>query len=138
MAYNNAQMGSGSGVPLVPGMAENLLPMHQSLVCDSVQQKTSMNTDSGLTYNVPAAAPRKRPRDSFDQFNNFPASFFATSHHQKNNNDLSQFPSFVGEQMLPYINQYQLDVDTIISQHVSILISELFFDSISLVEVYDF
>ncbi|KAL3522990.1 hypothetical protein ACH5RR_015824 [Cinchona calisaya] len=126
LAYNvNAgQLGSGSGIPLVPGMVENLLPLHQSLVCDSVQPKTSMNTDSGLTYNVPA--PRKRPRDSFEQFNNVPPNLFATSHQKNNNNDhLSQFPSFLGEQVFPYINQYQLDIDSIISQHTKKIRMEL-------------
>lgn len=125
LANNTGQMGTGSEFPLAPAMAEGLLPLHyhQSLVCDSVQPKTSMNTDnSGLTYNVPAQ--RKRPRDSFDQFiNNAPTNFFVASQsQQKSNNDVlvSQFPSLVGEQILPYINQYQLDIDTIISHHVSV------------------
>ncbi|XP_027155973.1 probable BOI-related E3 ubiquitin-protein ligase 2 [Coffea eugenioides] len=126
LAYNNVhQMGTGSGVPLIPAIAEGLLPLHHpTLACDSVQPKTSMNTDSGLTYNMPA--PRKRPRDSFDQFNNVPANFFVTSQQKNNSNDVvAQFPSFFGEQILPFINQHQLDIDSIISQHTKKIRLEL-------------
>lgn len=126
LGYNNVhQMGTGSGVPLIPAIAEGLLPLHHpTLACDSVQPKTSMNTDSGLTYNVPA--PRKRPRDSFDQFNNGPANFFVTSQQKNSSNDaVAQFPSFFGEQILPFISQHQLDIDTIISQHTKKIRLEL-------------
>lgn len=71
-------------------------------------------------------APRKRPRDSFDQFNNVPANFFVTSQQKNNSNDVvAQFPSFFGEQILPFINQHQLDIDTVISQHTKKIRLEL-------------
>lgn len=114
-AYST-QMGS-SAVPLPSSMPETLLPMYQSL--DSAPAKTSLNTDSGLTYNLPPA-PRKRSRESTNQL--YAACNFGAP---QKNNSISQFPSFVGEEVLPQIQQYQLEIDCIISQHTKKIKLEL-------------
>ncbi|XP_004231579.2 BOI-related E3 ubiquitin-protein ligase 1 [Solanum lycopersicum] len=100
----NTQMGSG----LIP-MPENYLP------------KTSVNTESGLTFHLPTndvVAPRKRSRDSF-------TPSFSTPH--KHCNGLSQIPSlsFVGDDVLPLVQQYQLDINSIISHHTKKIRLEL-------------
>lgn len=106
LGYNsNAQMGSVAAPPMMTGLPETLLPLNQSIVCDSLQPKTSINTDSGLTYNMPAQ--RKRSRESFDQLNTLKNAA----------KDAPQFPFFLGERLLPQIQQYQLDIDGIISHH---------------------
>nr|GME15463.1 BOI-related E3 ubiquitin-protein ligase 1-like [Ipomoea batatas] len=55
---NGHQMGSGV-LPVAGALPESVFPFHPSLVCDSVQAKTSMNTDSGLTYNLQQVPCRK-------------------------------------------------------------------------------
>ncbi|CAI9784928.1 unnamed protein product [Fraxinus pennsylvanica] len=104
-----------SAVPLLSSMPENLLPIYQSL--DSTPAKTSLNTDSGLTYNLPPA-PRKRSRESMNQL--YDACNFGAP---QENNSIS--PSFVGEEVLPQIQQYQLEIDCIISQHTKKIKLEL-------------
>ncbi|CAN4081881.1 unnamed protein product [Withania somnifera] len=113
----NTQIGGSSLLPL-PTTENSFLPFHQSILCDSVQPKTSVNTDSGLTFNLPstvnattanavavaAAATRKRPRDSFTTVNT---------------------TSFVGEDVFPLLQQYQCDIDHIISQHTKKVRMEL-------------
>lgn len=108
LGYNSmGQMDSGVALPMMTGLPEALMPLNQSIVCDSLQPKTSINTDSGLTYNV--SAQRKRSRESFDQL-----------HTLKNDSkDAHQLPYFLGDRLLPQIQQYQLDIDSIISHHVS-------------------
>lgn len=105
------------GIPFPAALPENH-SLYQPVVCDSVQAKTSVNTDSGLTYNIPA--PRKRSRDSVNQL-------YATSNYPapQKNNCAPQFPSFPGEDGLPQIQQYQLEIDTIISQHTKKIRLEL-------------
>ncbi|CAI9773334.1 unnamed protein product [Fraxinus pennsylvanica] len=107
LAYNT-QMGS-SAVPLASSMPETLFPIYQSFY--SAPAKTSVNTGSGLTYNL-SASPRKRSRESMNQL-------YATSNfgEPQKNSGISQFPSFVGQETLPQIQQYQLEMDSIISQH---------------------
>ncbi|XP_016507410.1 putative BOI-related E3 ubiquitin-protein ligase 3 [Nicotiana tabacum] len=109
----NTQM--GSALPLPTQENSSFLPFHHSLMCDSVQPKTSVNTDSGLTFNLPPtananavniAATRKRSRDSFNTCNNTTASF-------------------VGDDVLPLLQQYQLDIDRIISHHTKKIRLEL-------------
>lgn len=107
----NTQIGASSLLPL-PAPESSFLPFHHSLMCDSVQPKTSVNTDSGLTFNLPsavnattaAAVTRKRSRDSFNQFNT---------------------TSFVGDDVLPLLQQYQCDIDRIISHHTKKVRMEL-------------
>ncbi|WMV15386.1 hypothetical protein MTR67_008771 [Solanum verrucosum] len=112
----NTQMGGSSILPL-PTPENSFLPFNQSLMCDSVQPKTSVNTDSGLTFNLPTtvnattaaavAATRKRSRDSFNQFNTCNTT------------------SFVGDDVLPLLQQYQCDIDRIISLHTKKVRMEL-------------
>ncbi|KAL0442344.1 UNVERIFIED_CONTAM: E3 ubiquitin-protein ligase BOI [Sesamum latifolium] len=115
-AYNSQQM-RFLGIPFPAALPENQ-SLYQPLVCDSVQAKTSVNTDSGLTHNIPA--PRKRSRDSVNQL-------YATANYPapQKNNCVPQFPSFPGEDVLPQIQQYQLEIDTIISQHTKKIRLEL-------------
>lgn len=113
-AYNT-QMGSGLPMP------DNFLPIHQTVV----QPKTSVNTDSGLTFNLPTndVAPRKRSRDSFNH--HFTPCNTSFSTPQKTCTGLSQIPSFVGDDVLPLVQQYQLDINSIISHHTKKIRLEL-------------
>ncbi|KAJ8549235.1 hypothetical protein K7X08_032942 [Anisodus acutangulus] len=112
----NTQMGSSTVLPLST-LENSFLPFHNSLMCDSVQPKTSVNTDSDLTFNLPptnnvtanVAATRKRSRDSFNQFNT--CNYNTTS--------------FVGDDVLPLLQQYQCDIDRIISLHTKKVRMEL-------------
>ncbi|KAL8033913.1 hypothetical protein ABFX02_13G187200 [Erythranthe guttata] len=108
-AYNQQQM-RFVGVPLPENQS-----YYQTAVCDSVQAKTSVNTDSGLTYNV-SAPHRKRSRDSINH------QVYASSPNYKNNS-VSQFAA--GENILPQIQQYQSEIDAIISQHTKKIKLEL-------------
>ncbi|MCE2055185.1 protein binding zinc ion binding [Datura stramonium] len=103
---HNTQMGSRLPMP------ENFLP---------IQPKTSVNTDSGLTFNLPTndVAPRKRSRDSFNHH------FTSFSTPQKPCTGLSQIPSFVGDDVSPLVQQYQLDINSIISHHTKKIRLEL-------------
>ncbi|GER33178.1 SBP (S-ribonuclease binding protein) family protein [Striga asiatica] len=97
------------------GFAGATLPEYQSLyrlaVGDSAQAKTSFNTDSGLTYNV----PRKRQRDSANHHYAVP-SFPAPAKQGISSQQLpSSFPA--GEDIMPQLPQYQSEIDAIISQH---------------------
>ncbi|PIN24801.1 putative E3 ubiquitin ligase [Handroanthus impetiginosus] len=108
-SYNGQQM----RFPAIP-LSGNQSFYQPAVVCDSVQAKT----ESGLTYNIPA--PRKRSRDSINQLYappNFPAT--------QKNNSVSQFPSSVGENILPQIQQHHLEIDAIISQHTKKIRLEL-------------
>ncbi|KAM3361629.1 BOI-related E3 ubiquitin-protein ligase 1 [Capsicum galapagoense] len=116
-SYNthNAAGGGGSSMLPLPTPENSFLPFQHSLMCDSVQPKTSVNTDSGLTFNLPptatatanAAASRKRSRDSFNQFNTCNTA------------------AFVGDDVLPLLQQYQCDIDRIISLHTKKVRMEL-------------
>ncbi|XP_059288020.1 probable BOI-related E3 ubiquitin-protein ligase 3 [Lycium ferocissimum] len=109
----NTQMGGSPLLPL-PTQVNSFFPFHNSLICDSVQPKTSVNTDSGLTFNptaVNVAATRKRSRDTFNHFNTC-----------NNSNDTT---SFVGDDVLPLLQQYQCDIDRIISHHTKKVRMEL-------------
>ncbi|KAH6830603.1 hypothetical protein C2S53_010205 [Perilla frutescens var. hirtella] len=104
-AYNHQQI-------IFPATLPENHSFYQQLVCDSTQPKTSINTESGLTCNFPAT--RKRCRDSADEFYagvNFPAA-------QKMN-------AGVSENILPQIQQYQLEIDAVISEHTKKIRSEL-------------
>lgn len=110
--YNNTQMGSGVGS--AGAMPETLLPFPQSLISDSVPMKiTAMKSDnSGVTYYV-HANPRKRYRDSVnDQILN---TSNLPNKANNNNNNLSDIPLL--------IHQHQLEIQHIVSQHVSLSIT---------------
>ncbi|KAL7089663.1 hypothetical protein ACP275_13G197900 [Erythranthe tilingii] len=113
-AYNPQQM-RFVGIPLPENQS-----YYQTAVCDSVQAKTSVNTDSGLTYNV-SAPNRKRSRDSI----NHQVYAASPNYHAppKTNNTVSQFAA--GENIMPQIQQYQSEIDAIISQHTKKIKLEL-------------
>ncbi|KAL6502210.1 hypothetical protein OROHE_024803 [Orobanche hederae] len=122
-AYSNSQPMCFAGLPLGGASLPENRSFYQSpaaAACDSVvQAKTSVNTDSGLTYNIPA--PRKRSRDSTNQLYAVP-NFPAPEKHSS----VSQLPCFVaGEYILPHVQQYQMEVDAIISQHTKRIRLEL-------------
>ncbi|XWS12293.1 hypothetical protein CRYUN_Cryun37aG0077000 [Craigia yunnanensis] len=103
-----------SCVPLVDTMQEasQLFPIYQSLVCDPISAKTSINkADSGLTYNmnIPVSAPRKRPRDSF--INGF------DSYTVPQKNKFSGVSSVLDDDVFFQIQQQQQEIDRFISEH---------------------
>ncbi|XWS19923.1 hypothetical protein CRYUN_Cryun31cG0057900 [Craigia yunnanensis] len=104
-----------SCVPLVDTMQDvsHLFPLYESLVCDPISAKTSINkADSGLTYNIniPVSAPRKRPRDSFNNgFDSFRVS-------QKNK--FSGVSSVLDDDIFSQIQQQQQqEIDHLIAEH---------------------
>ncbi|XP_055804172.1 BOI-related E3 ubiquitin-protein ligase 1-like isoform X2 [Solanum dulcamara] len=105
----NTQMNSG---------LENFLP---------IQVQQPKTCESGLTFNLPTndivVAPRKRSRDSFNDHFTPSNTSFSTPH--KPCNGLSQTPSFVGDEVLPLVQQYQLDINSIISHHTKKIRLEL-------------
>lgn len=104
--YNN-QMGYGG-----PLSAEALLPFYGSVVADSIPNKAAaIPSESTLTYNNQIS--RKRPRESFNPLLSFPSS--PISHL----NTKSSCPfSYLGNDISFQIQQQQLDVDRLISQHM--------------------
>ncbi|KAL6567190.1 hypothetical protein OROGR_000858 [Orobanche gracilis] len=122
-AYSNSQPMCFIGLPLAGASLPENRHFYQSpeaAACDSViQAKTSVNTDSGLTYNIPA--PRKRSRDSTNQLYAVP-NYPAPEKHIS----VSQLPCFVGgEDIFPHVQQYQREVDSIVSQHTKRIRLEL-------------
>ncbi|OMO65860.1 Zinc finger, RING/FYVE/PHD-type [Corchorus olitorius] len=113
----NTQM--DSCVPLVDNTmqeASQLFPLYQSLAaCDPISAKTSINkADSGLTYNIPVSAPRKRPRDSFiNGFDSYPVS-------QKN-----KFSSVLDDDVFSQIQQQQQEIDRFLAEHTEKVRMEL-------------
>lgn len=105
----NAQMNNGIALPNT-AMPEQL-PLYQALLCDPNSAKASMNNkaDSGLTYNIPA--PKKRPRDSVDDFDALAAS-------QKHK--ISPFSSIIDQNVIFQIQQQQSEIDRFIAEHVII------------------
>ena len=110
MSLYNTQM--DSGLVFNEPMPETLLSFYQSsLGCDPVSAKASNKDDSGLTYNVPAVAPRKRPRDSInDNFDAF---------HASQKTKVSPLPSFIDQELIFQIQQQQSETDRLIAEHVS-------------------
>lgn len=114
-------MGYSSVLPLSGTTTATDTPLqaaaaYNSLIVDSVPQKTAMKSESGLTYSVPVA--RKRSRDSI----NYPLpSYPASSQAHKN----CGFFSFLGEDISLQIHQQQLDIDRLISQHMEKVRMEL-------------
>ncbi|KAG6398150.1 hypothetical protein SASPL_139604 [Salvia splendens] len=115
-AYNAQQM-RFLGIPSAAALPENQFYHHHSAagLCEA---KTSVNTDSGVTYNN-ISAPRKR---SFAQFN--AAQNFAALPPQKR---LNQLPTLAGDEIMPQaqIQQCQFEIDAIISQHTKKIRFEL-------------
>ncbi|CAI8595381.1 unnamed protein product [Vicia faba] len=97
-----------------------ILPPYNSITADSLPQKTAMNSDSGLTYNVPM---RKRSRDSRDYSNSinypFQNSYLQPSTAQQNNKSCASSSfSFLGEDISLQIQRQQLDIDQLIAQQM--------------------
>ncbi|XP_058722771.1 probable BOI-related E3 ubiquitin-protein ligase 3 [Vicia villosa] len=97
-----------------------ILPPYNSITADSLPQKTAMNSDSGLTYNVPL---RKRSRDSRDYSNSinypFQNSYLAPSTVPQNNKSCASSSfSFLGEDISLQIQRQQLDIDQLIAQQM--------------------
>ncbi|XP_050370423.1 probable BOI-related E3 ubiquitin-protein ligase 3 [Argentina anserina] len=117
----------GYGVPVMTGglaSTEALLPSYNnSMMNDIMLPKTTpcaaaMQSDSGLTYNVPISTtlPRKRSRvDPNPNLFTYPTA--PASHHYKTNNSSDSF-SFLGEDISLQIQQQQFDIDRLISQHM--------------------
>ncbi|KAK8641960.1 hypothetical protein V6N13_011326 [Hibiscus sabdariffa] len=101
-------------VPLVHSMQQDsqAFPLYQTLVCDPISAKTSINkADSGLTYNmnIPASAPRKRPRDSLvNCLDSYPVS-------QKSK--LSGVFSVLDDDVLSQIQLQQEEIERFIVEH---------------------
>jgi len=118
----NSQM--GYGVPLVSGTTttETLLPAYNSVIVDSsVSPKTAapsaaIKSDSGLTfnYNSNLSIPRKRSRECMN------INPFASSYPSPPTSKSCGSFSFLGEDLSLQIYQQQLDIDRLISQHVSV------------------
>lgn len=111
--YYDTQMDSGLGFnETMPTTA--LFPFYQSLVCDPILAKSSMNKDdSGLTYNVPA--PRKRPRDPINELDAFTVT-------QKSKFSGS---SFIDEDIFFQIHQHQSEIDRFVAEHTQKVRMEL-------------
>ncbi|XP_028799558.1 probable BOI-related E3 ubiquitin-protein ligase 2 [Neltuma alba] len=118
----SAQMGYSSVLPLSGTTTATETPLaaaaaYNSLIVDSVPQKNTMKSESGLTtYNVPV--PRKRSRDSI----NYPLLSYPVSTQTHKN---CGFFSFLGEDISLQIHQQQLDIDRLISQHMEKVRMEL-------------
>lgn len=116
LGFGNGEIRSAQVLPFSAAGAAfpgSFLPLHPSLVpCDPLPAKTSVNTESGLTHNL-QQAPRKRPRDS-SSLNLLAAAPPAAAAPRKG----TQIPSLLGEEeILPVIQGYQLEIDTIVSHH---------------------
>ncbi|XP_047335104.1 probable BOI-related E3 ubiquitin-protein ligase 3 [Impatiens glandulifera] len=103
--YNNASIGYGAPAPLSGITTDNLHPIYNSVIADSLPPVTS---DSGLTYNhLPGS--RKRSRDSVNPLIGY-------SFQPNNNNRCGSF-TFLGEDISLQIQQQQLEIEHFISQH---------------------
>ncbi|XP_022930636.1 probable BOI-related E3 ubiquitin-protein ligase 3 [Cucurbita moschata] len=102
----------GYGLPLLSGTttAETLLPPYNSAIVDSVSPKTV----ASATMNSELPLPRKRSRECMNR--NHPFASYPKS--------CGTF-SFLGEDISPQIQQQQLDIDRIISQHLEKVRSEV-------------
>lgn len=108
----NTQM--DSMLPQAATMPETLPPYYQSVDCSNLgaSPKTFINkADSGLTYTIPVPDQRKRPRDSFNDFNALPI--------RQKTNKVSGLPSFLDQDIILQIYQQQLEIDRFLAQHVS-------------------
>ncbi|GLU18004.1 hypothetical protein SLE2022_343270 [Rubroshorea leprosula] len=109
VGFYNTQMGYGAPLSVA---TEALLPFYGSVVADSIPNKAAaIKSESTLTYNIPVS--RKRPRDSFSPLLSFPSLPLPQS-----NTKASTPFSFLGNDISLQIQQQQLDIDCLISQHM--------------------
>ncbi|CAK8534761.1 unnamed protein product [Lathyrus sativus] len=119
--YNNMGYSSVPPSSIKTAATEALiLPPYNSITADSLPQKTAMNSDSGLTYNVPL---RKRSRDSRDYSNSinfaFQNSYLPPATAPQNNKSCASSSfSFLGEDISLQIQRQQLDIDQLIAQQM--------------------
>ncbi|GMJ09991.1 BOI-related gene 3 [Hibiscus trionum] len=110
----------GYGVPTTVAAAEGLLPFYNSLVNDqklAAAAATAMKSESSLTYNNVLPLPRKRSRDSINPTIPFPSP--VQQLHGNNNNSKTCSPfSFLGHDFSLQMEQQQLDIDLLVSQHM--------------------
>ncbi|PPD71670.1 hypothetical protein GOBAR_DD31432 [Gossypium barbadense] len=107
---NMYQTEIGYGVPLsgTTTVAEGLLPLYNSTAT------AAMKSESSLTYNNNVLPlPRKRSRDSINPILSFPSPV----QQQSNNNNGNNKTCFLGHDISFHMEQQQLDIDRIISQH---------------------
>lgn len=122
------------GYRVVPGplsgtttATDALIPMYGSAMADSVAVKTPMKSDSGLTYAIPAS--RKRAREAVIS-NHHPLMSFPPSlpNQQQTDNRCGSF-TFLGEDISYQIQQQQLEIDSFITEHVSLIVILIFLES---------
>ncbi|XP_028808643.1 probable BOI-related E3 ubiquitin-protein ligase 3 [Neltuma alba] len=88
-----------------------LLPApYNSLIVDSLPQKTPIKSDSGLSHNLPLES-RKRSRDSM----NYP---LLSCKNTADNDEACAAFSFLGQDISLQIHRQQLDVDRLIAHHM--------------------
>ncbi|KAE8706129.1 putative BOI-related E3 ubiquitin-protein ligase 2 [Hibiscus syriacus] len=96
---------------------EGLLPLYNSFVNDQKSAAAAaMKSESSLTCNNVLPLPRKRPRDSIIPILSFPSLAQQQPHGGNNNKACSPF-SFLGHDISLHMEQQQLDIDHLISQH---------------------
>lgn len=116
---NGSQMGMGYRGNF-PADSGSLLPMYSCLMAEKTP---AIKSESGLSYNhhPPNPAPRKRSRDSMISNNN-PLLNYQNPAQIKNTTSPI---SFLGQDISLQIHQQQLDIDTLISQHMEKVRMEL-------------
>lgn len=111
--YNLLQIRYGVPMPTNDALdTTTLLPMYSSGISDSLPPRTVIKTDIGRTYKAPEIS-RKRARE-------YPSGLFPyTAAAQRDRACCGSSFSFLGEDISLQIQQQQLDVDSLIGQHVS-------------------
>ncbi|KAL4310774.1 hypothetical protein GQ457_01G003000 [Hibiscus cannabinus] len=124
-----AEMGYGYGVPTA---AEGWLPLYNSLVNDqkavaavAAAGTGMMKSESSLTYNNVLPLPRKRSRDSINPILSFPSLVQQQQPHGNTNNKACSPFSFLGHDISLHMEQQQLDIDHLISQHMEKMRAEM-------------
>lgn len=110
---NMYQTEIGYGVPLsgTTTVAEGLLPLYKY----NSTATAAMKSESSLTYNNNVLPlPRKRSRDSINPILSFPSPV----QQQSNNNNGNNKTCFLGHDISFHMEQQQLDIYRIISQHM--------------------
>ncbi|EEF48811.1 probable BOI-related E3 ubiquitin-protein ligase 3 [Ricinus communis] len=111
----NTQMGYRLPLSGTTSTTETLLPIYNSVITDSFPQKTPIKSESGLSYNH-LPMQRKRSRESINPLLSYP-----TPQPNKTASPLS----FLGQDISLQIQQQQLDIDHLISQHMEKVRMEL-------------
>ncbi|PIA37794.1 hypothetical protein AQUCO_03000374v1 [Aquilegia coerulea] len=130
--YNNNNTQMDFGLPLsgitTTTTNDSLLPFYNNSVfvdwIPETFETTTMKAESGVTYNnLSSSGTRKRSRDSFST--NPLMDYYGSRKLCRNNNNTSV--SFLGEDISLQIQQQQLEMDRLITQHmekVRIMVAE--------------